>query len=456
MSDLPRDRGLPPCALDAVVEDASVLGEEYAGYDEYAARCRIARRVVAHRARPAAGAGPGCGPGAGGPGTARSAGTGHLVLDAACHVRAARTLDETARALVESGDYAERALGAGSWPHSAESTLLFAGLLHLAGENEGARFWFQYAAGAGSRTAARCLYLHHLARAEAATARHWHDQSRQLPEEAGLPELPPVPHDLEEALAASVIWTSPPITTQDLTALTAGPGRARRTGYRLPPHLRLAATGHTWTGDPDLGEVFLPAPRLAHALADRARLPHARRPALARAAGTLLRANLATPAGPDAHAPGGTPRPDGGRGSVRESLAWLRGAVGAAFYVARYTDGEVSLTRYADGPATPAVDEWVDFRAAAHASAHTLGSREALFRRLDTRRPNAPPPDLEEYAPDTVRAAVPTTAGPNTECVALSLPVPGPGRPERAARVPRRAGDDEAGDYADARRGDPP
>lgn len=519
MSAMPRDRDMPLCALDAVLQDAAVLVEEYAGYDEYAARRRIARRVVAHRTRPAA-----------------PAQGGHLVLDAACHVRAARVLDETARALVESRSYAELALDAASWPHSAESTLLFAGLLYLAGKGEGAQFWFQYAAGAGSRTAARCLYLHHLARAEVATARHWHEQSRALPEDDGLPELPPVPHDLEEALTASVIWASPPITTQDLTSLTTGPGRSRRTGYRLPPRLRLATTARTWTGDPDLGEVFLPAPQVAIAIAHQARLPrahpeedganapvpeqcahphapHAVRKAsggapvptalesvhqalrvleavdrhsggvslaqiaretrlpqlvLARATETLLRANLATPAGPDAYVAGGALRPadgsgGGGRGHVRETLAWLRDAVGAAVYVARYTDGEVSITQYADGPATPVVDEWVDFRTAAHASAvgkallaqldhdgrtdhlsrhrpalftpHTLGSREALFHQLDTRRPNAPLLDLQEYALGTVCAAVPITAGPNAECVALSIPVPDPGRLKQAARI---------------------
>ncbi|MGW5848938.1 IclR family transcriptional regulator [Streptomyces sp. NPDC055254] len=189
---------------------------------------------------------------------------------------------------------------------------------------------------------------------------------------------------------------------------------------------------------------------------------------LARATERLIRANLATAIGPDAYVAGGalllTRRADeDGRAKVRETLAWVRDAVGAAVYVARYTDGEVSITQYADGPGTPLVDEWVDFRAAAHASAvgkallaqldraeredhlarhtmarftsRTLTSRRDLFHQLDTRRPNAPLLDLQEYAIGTVCAAVPITSGPNAECVALSIPVPDPHRLRQAARI---------------------
>lgn len=533
MSDMPCDRDMPLCELDAALEDATVLAEEYAGYDEGAARRRIARRIVADRARSATGTTTAkLLPARGQP--APSA-TDDLVLDAACHVRAARGLDDLTWSLVESRDFAERALDAGSWPHGADSALLFGCLLHLADRTDGAQFWFQYAAGAGSQTAARCLYLHHLARAEVATARYWKRQARTLPPDEHLPTLPPTPEHLEEALGASVIWTSPPITTQDLTALAAGPGRAGRPPLRLPARLRQALTARPYEEDPDLGEVFTPGPQVAVAVAQNARLnplhlteeanawalealkqPHlthaARktpegRPApaalesvhqalrvlevinrysggvnltqiaretklpqlvLARAVEQLIRANLATPIGPDAYLAGHAlllaDSVNGeGRGHLRETLAWVRDAVGAAVYVARYTDGEVSITQYADGPATPVVEEWVDFRAAAHASAvgkalltqldyddrkdhlarhrltrftaHTLTSQQDLFHQLDTRPPNAPLLDLQEYALGTVCAAVPITAGPNAECVALSIPVPDPGRLKQAARI---------------------
>lgn len=270
MSDMPCNRDMPLCELDAALEDATVLAEEYAGYDEGAARRRIARRIVADRARSATGTTTG------GSLPARrqpaSAATDDLVLDAACHVRAARGLDDLTWSLVESRDFAELALDADSWPHGAHSALLFGCLLHLADRTDGAQFWFQYAAGAGSQTAARCLYLHHLARAEVATARYWKHQAQTLPPDEHLPTLPPCPEHLEEALGASVIWTSPPITTQDLTALSAGPGRAGRPPLRLPARLRQALTARPHEEHPDLGEVFTPGPQVAVAVAQNARL----------------------------------------------------------------------------------------------------------------------------------------------------------------------------------------
>ncbi|MFD4528485.1 hypothetical protein ACFWP7_32125 [Streptomyces sp. NPDC058470] len=49
--------------------------------------------------------------------------------------------------------------------------------LHLAGVADGARFWWQYAAGAGHTPAAYCLSLHHHARGEAHAAAFWYDQT---------------------------------------------------------------------------------------------------------------------------------------------------------------------------------------------------------------------------------------------------------------------------------------
>ncbi|MFJ7777082.1 IclR family transcriptional regulator C-terminal domain-containing protein [Streptomyces yangpuensis] len=531
---MPRHHDMPLCELDASLADATVLAEEYAGYDEGAARRRIARRIADDRARSAPPGGTSGAPAAPACGPADPAATDDLVLDAACHVRAARGLDDLTWCLVESRDFAELALAVDSWPHGVDSALLFGCLLHLADRTEGAQFWFQYAAGAGSQTAARCLYLHHLARAEVATAQFWKRQAHVLPPDDHLPPLPQVPHDLEEALGASVIWTSPPISTQDLTSLTGGPGRARPP-LRLPARLRQALMARPRKEHPDLGEVFTPGPQVAVAVAQNARLnplhlteqangwslealkqpqptPAARtspegRPApaalesvhralrvlevvnrcssgvnltqiaretklpqlvLARAVEQLVRASLATPVGPDAYAAGHAlllGETDGaeGRGHLRETLAWLRDAVGAAVYVARYTDGEVAITQYADGPGTPVVEEWVDFRVAAHASAvgkallaqldhddrrdhlarhrltpftpRTLTSRQVLFRQLDERPPNTPLLDLQEYALGTVCAAVPIAAGPHPECVALSIPVTDPGRLKQAARI---------------------
>ncbi|MFE1956913.1 IclR family transcriptional regulator C-terminal domain-containing protein [Streptomyces sp. MnatMP-M17] len=136
---------------------------------------------------------------------------------------------------------------------------------------------------------------------------------------------------------------------------------------------------------------------------------------------------------------------------LQESLYELRDSVGAAVYLSRYIDGEIKVTQIADGPLTPAVNEWVDFRSTAHASAigkclltqldrngrrehlarhkiarftsRTITSERLLFSRLDSRPPTVPVLDLQEYAVGTVCAAVPLTAGSTVGCLALSLPV---------------------------------
>jgi DNA-binding IclR family transcriptional regulator len=154
------------------------------------------------------------------------------------------------------------------------------------------------------------------------------------------------------------------------------------------------------------------------------------------------------------------------RDKLRHTLGRLRDSVGAAVYLGRYVDGEVSVTQYADGPATPRVHEWVDFRVAAHATAagksllaqldhagrrdhlarhrmvrltsHTVTSDRLLLSRLESQPPTAPVLDLQEYAVGTVCAAVPLTAGSATGCLALSLPVAHAHRLRRAAEALNR------------------
>ncbi|MBW8090567.1 helix-turn-helix domain-containing protein [Streptomyces hygroscopicus subsp. hygroscopicus] len=139
------------------------------------------------------------------------------------------------------------------------------------------------------------------------------------------------------------------------------------------------------------------------------------------------------------------------RAKLQQSLFALRDSVGAAVYLSRYTDGEVRITQYADGPRTPRVHEWVDFRSAAHAMAlgkclltqldhdsrrdhlsrhktvrltsRTTTSEKALFHKLDSQPATVPVLDLQEYAVGTVCAAVPISAGRSVGCLALSLPL---------------------------------
>ncbi|WP_329387332.1 IclR family transcriptional regulator [Streptomyces sp. NBC_01716] len=136
---------------------------------------------------------------------------------------------------------------------------------------------------------------------------------------------------------------------------------------------------------------------------------------------------------------------------LQDTLRELRDSVGAAVYISRYIDGEVKITQIADGPDAPAVNEWVDFRSAAHASAvgkclltqldqnsrrdhlsrhkiarltsRTITSERVLFSKLDSQPPTVPILDLQEYAVGTVCAAVPLTAGSSVGCLALSMPI---------------------------------
>ncbi|MCL3998140.1 hypothetical protein [Streptomyces lavenduligriseus] len=49
-------------------------------------------------------------------------------------------------------------------------------VLSIAGEDDAARFWWQYAAGADDAPASYCLYLHHLAHGDVHAAALWHTQ----------------------------------------------------------------------------------------------------------------------------------------------------------------------------------------------------------------------------------------------------------------------------------------
>ncbi|WP_328317632.1 IclR family transcriptional regulator [Streptomyces sp. NBC_00388] len=136
---------------------------------------------------------------------------------------------------------------------------------------------------------------------------------------------------------------------------------------------------------------------------------------------------------------------------LQSTLDQLRDSVGAAVYISRYIDGEMKITQVADGPLTPAVQEWVDFRSSVHASAagkcllnqldqdarrdhlsrhkiarltsKTITNERVLFSKLDSQPATVPVLDIQEYAVGTVCAAVPLTAGSTVGCLALSLPI---------------------------------
>ncbi|MFJ5263636.1 IclR family transcriptional regulator [Streptomyces sp. NPDC088387] len=154
------------------------------------------------------------------------------------------------------------------------------------------------------------------------------------------------------------------------------------------------------------------------------------------------------------------------RDQLQRTLDRLRDSVGAAVYMSRYVDGEVKVTQYAESAATPAVNEWVDFRYSAHATAvgksllgqldhngrrdhlsrhkmarltsRTITSDKLLLSRLEAQAPTAPVLDLQEYAIGTVCAAVPITAGASVGCLALSLPIEHAHRLREAAETLNR------------------
>ncbi|MFH8485537.1 IclR family transcriptional regulator [Streptomyces longisporoflavus] len=154
------------------------------------------------------------------------------------------------------------------------------------------------------------------------------------------------------------------------------------------------------------------------------------------------------------------------RDKLKATLDGLRDTIGAAVYISRYEDGEIKITGCADGPRTPKVNEWVDFRSSAHASAvgkslltqldlngrrdhlsrhkmarltsRTITNERVLLNRLAAQPATVPVLDLQEYAVGTVCAAVPITAGSAVGCLALSLPVEHAHRLREAARTLNR------------------
>ncbi|WP_439145252.1 IclR family transcriptional regulator [Streptantibioticus silvisoli] len=136
---------------------------------------------------------------------------------------------------------------------------------------------------------------------------------------------------------------------------------------------------------------------------------------------------------------------------LQSVLEQLRDEVDAAVYFGRYDKGELRVPAVADSEATPRVNEWVDFRSAAHATAlgkcllaqldldgrrdhltrhrtprftsKTITSAKTLFDTLDSQPPTAPCLDLQEYALGTVCAAVPVTVGSMVGCLAVSMPL---------------------------------
>jgi hypothetical protein len=75
------------------------------------------------------------------------------------HERAADDLTALCELVVRRGDAEEKLLTFVEAPGESQGALVFACLLQLCGYVRNARFWWAFAAGAGSNTAAYCLFL---------------------------------------------------------------------------------------------------------------------------------------------------------------------------------------------------------------------------------------------------------------------------------------------------------
>ncbi|MFD5460638.1 hypothetical protein [Streptomyces olivaceus] len=124
------------------------------------------------------------------------------------------------------------------------SALALACVLQLSDTDEGARFWWQYAAGAG-QAAAYCLYLHHLAQGESDAANWWHHQTDDVQSPSGspasAPEDGPEPYRANWWHPANHVITSTSTTTilRVLRHLSATANTARTKSAAV---LRLMAT----------------------------------------------------------------------------------------------------------------------------------------------------------------------------------------------------------------------
>ncbi|MGK5637299.1 hypothetical protein ACSNOK_03145 [Streptomyces sp. URMC 126] len=112
---------------------------------------------------------------------------------------------------------------------------VFACLLHLADRGDGARFWWQFAAGAGDGTAEYCLFLDHSCRGEYQDAAFWCGQLTR------------------HGFAPDRVWG-------DRAAVSAAVPR-------LPAPAAVHIHEHL---DPDLGAIPLPEPPLVQDLRDLA------------------------------------------------------------------------------------------------------------------------------------------------------------------------------------------
>lgn len=142
------------------------------------------------------------------------------------------------------------------------SALALACVMQLTYTDDGARFWWQYAAGAGQSAAAYCLYLHHLANGEQVLADWWHQQSTATATPSPTDDPPAQYPDTEGewTTATHPLSTSPTTMLRVLRQLAGSRHRARaltRLMTYLPTAVDVGYLRHDF-------EIPLPGPDFAH------------------------------------------------------------------------------------------------------------------------------------------------------------------------------------------------
>ncbi|MEU3862740.1 hypothetical protein AB0F03_36460 [Streptomyces sp. NPDC028722] len=141
------------------------------------------------------------------------------------------------------------------------SALVLACVLQLTDTDDGARFWWQYAAGAGQPAAAYCLYLHHLAADEDTPARWWHQQTDDVkppppppasaPRPTAVGQWAPALHPVTSTSTTTILRILRHLAKQTVrdrttavTRLMAYVPTAVTVGYLREPDMELPLPGH--------------------------------------------------------------------------------------------------------------------------------------------------------------------------------------------------------------------
>jgi hypothetical protein len=156
----------PSKSIEEILRDARVLDDEYLDYRPPTAQQRLAR-ALEQRARRAEG-----------PGAPRPVAAAPNCAPE--HEQARHELDLTCSLVLNSPHAAACLARLTDSLNDPDGALVFACLLYLTGREDGARFWWKFAAGAGNPTAAFCLYLDHRRHAEYRDADYWRRQSARL------------------------------------------------------------------------------------------------------------------------------------------------------------------------------------------------------------------------------------------------------------------------------------